>query len=109
MERQSRDSTPPLGGRRSGKAELDRERRESGRWQYDASDKVVRSRQGWQYGTSDLDLAATQTGKLEGGLAAIQAGKLEGGTGCYTSRRCLEAKTGYYTSRRCLGVWYLDI
>ena len=71
MERQSRDSTPPLGGRRSGKAELDRERRESGRWQYDASDKVVRSRQGWQYGASDLDLAATQAGKLEGGLAAI--------------------------------------
>ena len=62
MERQSRDSTPPLGGRRSGKAELDRERRESGRWQYNASDKVVRSRQGWQYGASDLDLAATQAG-----------------------------------------------
>ena len=36
------------------------ERRESSRWQYDASDKVVRSRQGWQYGASDLDLAATQ-------------------------------------------------
>ena len=51
---------PPLGGRRSGKAELDRERRESSRWQYNASDKVVRSRQGWQYGASDLDLAATQ-------------------------------------------------
>ena len=75
MERQSRDSTPPLGGRRSGKAELDRERRESSRWQYDASDKVVKSCQGWQYGASDLDLAATQAGgvwKLE--LATTQAG-----------------------------------
>ena len=114
MERQSRNSTPPLGGRRSGKAELDRERRESSRWQYDASDKVVRSHQGWQYGASDLDLAATQAGgvwKLETGCyTSRKAGSgcyisrrcLEAGTGCYTSRRCLEAGTGCYISRRCL-------
>ena len=104
MERQSRDSTPPLGGRRSGKAELDRERRESGRWQYDASDKVVRSRQGWQYGASDLDLAATQAGgvwKLE--LAAIQAGGVwVSGTGCYTSRKA-GRWTSCYISRRGAG------
>ena len=105
MERQSRDSTPLLGGRRSGKAELDRERREreenlvgGSTMSATRSSGVVRGgstvpaiwiwllhkQESWKVDwllhkqeSWKVELAATQAGKLEGGLAATQAGKLE--------------------------------